>query len=126
VESAYPQCSVPRGRKITCGVDCGRAVNPDGVKAQAEGAIIYGLSAALFGKIGVENDAVREGNFQEYLVARMNDAPTIDVHIMPSTKSPTGMGEPSVPPVASAITNAIFAATGKRLRRLPIRKEDLA
>jgi isoquinoline 1-oxidoreductase beta subunit len=111
--------------RIVCGVDCGRAVNPDGVKAQAEGAIIYGLSAVLFGEITIQDGAVQQSNFHDYPVARITDAPVIEVHIMPSLENPTGMGEPCLPPVASAVCNAIFAAKGKRVRRLPIRTEDL-
>jgi isoquinoline 1-oxidoreductase beta subunit len=114
-----------RVHRIVCGVDCGRAVNPDGVKAQAEGAIIYGLSAVLFGEITIQDGAVQQSNFHDYPVARITDAPVIEVHIMPSLENPTGMGEPCLPPVASAVCNAIFAAKGKRMRRLPIRTEDL-
>jgi isoquinoline 1-oxidoreductase beta subunit len=115
-----------RVHRVTCAVDCGRAVDPDGVKAQMESAIVYALSAALMGEITIANGSVQQSNFNDYQVLRMNDMPEIEVFIMPSTVAPTGIGEPGVPPLAPAVTNAIFAATGKRIRRLPIRAEDLA
>ena len=115
----------PRVHRVVCAVDCGRAVNPDGVKAQMEGGIVYGLSAALMGEITIEGGAVKQNNFNGYPVVRMREMPEIEVHIVPSQEKPTGVGEPGLPPLASAVTNAIFAATGKRIRRLPIRVEDL-
>jgi len=112
--------------RITCAVDCGRAVDPDGVKAQVESAVVYALSAALMGEITIKDGSVEQSNFHDYPVLRISDMPEVDVHITPSEESPTGIGEPPVPPLAPAVTNAIFAATGKRVRRLPIRVEDLA
>jgi isoquinoline 1-oxidoreductase beta subunit len=117
--------SGPRVHRVTCTVDCGRAVNPDGVRAQAESAIVYGLTAALKGAITIEKGAVQQSNFHDYPMLCMNEISVIEVHIVPSGEPPTGMGEPCVPLIAPAVTNAIFAATGRRIRRLPIRAEDL-
>jgi len=111
---------------VVCAVDCGRVINPDIVKAQMEGGIIFGLTAALKTEITLENGRVQQKNFHDYQMLRMFESPVIEVHIVPSDVSPTGVGEPSVPPVAPALTNAIFAATGKRVRSLPIRNADLA
>ena len=111
--------------RIVCAVDCGRVINPAGAKAQMESGIIYGLSAALMGEITIENGAVKQSNFDGYPILRMRESPKIEVYIVPSEADPTGCGEPGVPPAAPAVTNAIFAATGKRIRRLPIRPADL-
>jgi isoquinoline 1-oxidoreductase beta subunit len=110
-----------RVHRMVCAVDCGRVVNPDTVKAQMEGGIIFGLTAALKDEITLENGRVQQRNFHDYPMLRINEAPEIEVYIMPSTENPTGVGEPGVPPVAPAVANAIFAATGKRVRKLPIR-----
>jgi isoquinoline 1-oxidoreductase beta subunit len=111
--------------RVVCAVDCGRVVNPDTVVAQMESGIIFGLTAALKGEITLERGRVQQRNFHDYQMLRMNEAPEIEVHIVPSTAHPTGVGEPGVPPIAPAVANAIFAATGKRIRRLPIRASDL-
>ena len=111
---------------MVCAVDCGRVVNPDGAAAQAESAIVYGLTAALYGEITIDNGAVQQSNFNDYQMLRINEMPKVEVHFVPSEENPTGMGEPCVPPIAPAVTNAIYAATRKRIRRLPIRSEDLA
>jgi isoquinoline 1-oxidoreductase subunit beta len=112
--------------RIVCAIDCGIAVNPLGIKAQMEGAINFGLAQTLKSAITVNRGRVEQSNFHDYEVLRMSDAPVvIEVYIVPSTDPPGGCGEPGVPPVAPAVANAIFAATGKRLRRLPIRAEDL-
>ncbi len=115
----------PDGRlsvdRIVCAVDCGRAVDPDGVRAQMEGGIVYGLTAALHGEITIENGAVKQTNFDGYPMLRIKDMPRVEVHIVPSTVDPSGTGEPAVPVIAPAVCNAIYAATGKRVRRLPIR-----
>jgi len=111
-----------RVHKVVCAVDCGRVVNPQQVVAQMQGGIIFGLSAALKDAITFENGRVQQRNFHDYQMVRMNEAPEIEVHIMPSNEPPTGVGEPGVPPVAPAVANAIFAATGKRIRKLPIGK----
>jgi isoquinoline 1-oxidoreductase beta subunit len=115
-----------RVHRVVCAVDCGRAVNPDGVAAQVEGAIVYGLTAALKSSITTAEGRVRESNFDDYAMLRIDEMPEIEVHVVPSTEAPTGIGEPALPPVAAAVGNAIFAVTGKRVRRLPIRPEDLA
>jgi len=115
-----------RVHRVVCAVDCGRVIHPDQVKAQMESGIVYGLSAALHGEITIANGAVKQSNFHDYPVLRMNEMPEVEVHIVPSTAAPTGVGEPGVPPIAGAVGNAIFAATGKRIRRLPIRPADLA
>ena len=110
-----------RIRRIDLAVDAGQIIHPDRVVAQFEGAAVFGTSIALFGEINVRNGKVRESNFHDYQVARMSNAPyEIHVHLVPSTHSPGGVGEPGVPPVVPAITNAIFAATGKRIRSLPV------
>jgi len=112
--------------RMVCAVDCGIAVNPETVDAQVEGAIIYALSAALKGEITIKNGRVVQTNFDDYPVLRMNDSPIIEVHRIPSREAPGGLGEPGVPPAAPAVVNAVFAATGKRIRRLPIRPLDLS
>lgn len=109
-----------RVHRVVCAVDCGQVVNPDTVAAQMEGGIIFGLSAALHGEITFENGRVRQANFDDYPLVRFSDAPEVEVHIAPSREPPSGVGEPGVPPIAPAVANAVFAATGKRLRRLPL------
>jgi len=112
--------------RVVCAIDCGLAVNPLSVKAQMESAINFGLAQTLKSAITVSGGKVDQSNFHDYEVLRLNDAPpVIEVHIVPSAESPGGCGEPGVPPVAPAVANAIFAATGKRVRRLPIRAADL-
>ncbi len=114
-----------RVHRVVCAVDCGRVVNPDTVKAQMEGGINFGLTAALKSEITFDRGRVQQRNFHDYQMLRINEAPQIEVYIVPSTEKPTGVGEPSVPPVAPAVANAIFAATGKRVRKLPIGVVDL-
>jgi len=106
--------------RVVCAVNCGLAVNPDNVRAQMEGGIGYGLSAALYGAITIKDGGSAQSNFHDYRVLRINEMPAIDVHIAPSTDKPTGVGEPGVPPIAPAVANALAAATGKRLRVLPL------
>jgi len=115
-----------RVHRVVCAVDCGMTINPDTVKAQMESGIIFGLTAALKGEITFKNGRVEQSNFHDYEMLRIFESPEIEVHIAPSTENPTGVGEPGVPPVAPALANAIFAATGRRIRRLPIRASDLA
>ena len=105
--------------RIVCVIDCGTPVNPDGIVAQMEGGIIYGLTAAMGGKITIEKGAVQQSNFHDYPLLRLDEVPMIEVHIVPSTALPTGTGEPGLPPAAPAVANAIFSATGRRLRTLP-------
>jgi isoquinoline 1-oxidoreductase subunit beta len=107
--------------RVVCAVDCGIAVNPDVIRAQMEGGIGYGLSAALHGEITFKDGQVEQSNFNDYVPLRINEMPAIEVHIVPSTKNPTGVGEPGTPVVAPAVANAVFAATGERLRKLPLR-----
>jgi isoquinoline 1-oxidoreductase subunit beta len=114
----------PRVHRVVCAVDCGIAVNPWNVKAQMESGIVYGLTAALYGEITLEKGRARQSNFDDYPMLRMNEMPEIEVHIVRSAEQPTGCGEPGVPPIAPAVTNAIFALTGKRVRKLPIRLEE--
>ena len=110
-----------RVHRVVCAIDCGTAVNPAGVAAQMEGAIVFGLSAALHDAITLREGKVQQSNFHDYPPLRMHEAPHVEVHIVPSTERPSGVGEPGVPPIAPAVANAVFAATGKRLRRLPLR-----
>jgi isoquinoline 1-oxidoreductase beta subunit len=126
IEASVEKNGNVKVHRVVCAVDCGRVINPDIVKAQMEGGIVFGLTAALKTEITLENGRVQQKNFHDYQMLRMFESPLIEVHIVPSDVSPTGVGEPSVPPVASALTNAIFAATGKRIRSLPIRSSDLA
>ncbi len=107
-------------------VDPGMIINPDRVKAQFEGASVFGTSVALMGEITAADGKVRQSNFHDYPVTRMSEAPRVtNVHIVASTEAPAGVGEPGVPPIAPAICNAIFAATGKRVRELPLKKTKL-
>lgn len=109
-----------RVHKVTCAIDCGLAVNPANVRYQVEGAVIYGLSAALYGAITVDKGRVTQSNFHDYPVVRMPEAPVVEVHIVPSAEAPKGVGEPGLPPIAPAVANAVARLTGKRVRRLPI------
>jgi isoquinoline 1-oxidoreductase beta subunit len=109
-----------RVRRVVCAVDCGTVINPDTVRAQIQSAIIFGVTAALYGEITLKDGRVEQTNFDTYQILRMNEAPAIEVHIVQSPESPGGMGEAGTSLIAPAVTNAIFAATGKRLRKLPI------
>ena len=107
--------------RLVCAVDCGLAVNPDIVRAQIEGGALFGLSAALSGRLTLDQTGrVKQSNFHDYQVLRFGKAPSVEVHIVPSAEPPTGVGEPGLPPVAPAVANALFAATGQRRRRLPL------
>jgi isoquinoline 1-oxidoreductase beta subunit len=109
-----------RVHRIVCAADCGIVINPDTIAAQVEGGILFGLSAALYGAITFKNGRVEQGNFNDYRPVRMNEAPFIETHLVASAESPGGFGEAPTAAVAPAITNAIFAATGRRIRTLPI------
>ncbi|MGK2859761.1 MAG: molybdopterin cofactor-binding domain-containing protein [Thermoanaerobaculia bacterium] len=113
-----------RVHRVVCAIDCGPVVNPETIRAQMEGAIVYGLSAALHGEITFEKGRVQQSNFHDYPALRMNEMPEVEVHIVDSKESMGGVGEPGLPPIAPAVGNAIFAATGKRLRSLPFRLKD--
>ena len=115
-----------RVKRIVSAVDIGTPVNPDGIRAQVESAIIYGLTAALKSQITIERGRAVQNNFNQFTTLSMKETPQIEVHIVPGTAAPTGIGEPGLPPTAPALTNAIFAATGKRIRRLPLQAGDLA
>ena len=109
-----------RVRRVVCAVDCGTVVNPDTVQAQIQSAIIFGITAALYGKITLKGGRVEQTNFDTYQILRMDEAPAIEVHIVQSPEPPGGMGERGTSAIVPAVTNAIFAATGKRLRKLPV------
>jgi isoquinoline 1-oxidoreductase beta subunit len=111
--------------RVDCVIDCGIAVNPDSVRAQMEGSIIMGMSAALMEQVTLDDGRVAQSNFDDYRIAKLRDAPEINVSIVKSDSAPTGTGEPGTSPIVPAITNAIFAATGKRIRRLPIGRQKL-
>jgi len=100
-------------------------VNPDTVKSQMESGIIFGITAALFGEITIKNGRVEQGNFDDYRMLRIDEAPLIEVHLVKSTELPGGIGEPGTSAVIPAVTNAIFAATGKRIRKLPVNSAQL-
>jgi isoquinoline 1-oxidoreductase beta subunit len=123
------EVSIEQGRirvhRVVCVVDCGRVVNPSGVMQQMEGGLVYGLSAALRGQITIDRGRVAQQNFHQYEPLRISEMPVVDVHIVPSTAAPGGIGEVATPAIAPAVANAIFAATGKRIRRLPFSLEKL-
>jgi isoquinoline 1-oxidoreductase beta subunit len=107
--------------RVVCAVDCGIAVNPDVIRAQMEGGIGFGLSAALYGEITLKDGQVEQSNFNDHPLLRIGEMPRIETHIVASEAKPTGVGEPAVPVIAPAVANALHAATGKRLRKLPLR-----
>jgi isoquinoline 1-oxidoreductase beta subunit len=117
--------SVRVDRVVTV-LDCGQTINPDMVAAQVEGGIVFGLSAALYGEITIEGGQTQQSNFNNYPVLRIQEMPRVEVHLVPSHESPGGVGEPTVPSLAPAVASAIYAATGKRLRRLPFQMQELA
>ena len=124
------EVSVTQGKlkvhRVVCAVDCGHVVNPSGVEQQIQSGIVYGLSAAMKGEITIDRGRVQQANFHQYDVLRIDEMPVVEVYLVPSQAAPGGIGEASVPPIAAAVGNAIFAATGKRVRKLPMRVEDLA
>ena len=111
-----------RVHRVVCAIDCGLHVNPSTIEAQMQGGIVYGLTAALNGAITIENGRVTQSNFHDYRMLRLAEMPVVEVYIVPSNEAPGGVGEPGTPPIAPAVCNAIFAATGKRIRKLPIGK----
>jgi isoquinoline 1-oxidoreductase beta subunit len=114
-----------RVHKIVCAVDTGWVINPDTIKAQMEGGIVYGLTAALKGEITIDKGRVVQRHFGDYQMLRHNEMPEIEVHIVPSTEDPGGIGEPSTAVAAGSLVNAIYAATGRRIYSLPIRPAQL-
>ena len=110
-----------RVHKVTCVADVGTAINPDIVRAQLEGAVMFGLTATLYGRIDLDQGEVKQSNFHDYQILRMDRAPAVDVILVNSGGDPTGIGEPGVPPIAPAVANAVFKATGQRLRELPLK-----
>jgi isoquinoline 1-oxidoreductase beta subunit len=125
VVSHAAEVSVEKGRirvhRVVCAVDCGPVVNPDGVEAQMQSGIVFGLSAALYGEITFRDGRVEQSNFHDYPVLRMLEMPRVEVHVARSNEKMGGVGEPGTPPIAPAVANALFALTGTRLRRLPLR-----
>jgi len=119
-EVEVPKDGAVRVRRVVCAVDCGTVVNPDTVRAQIQSAIIFGITAALHGEVTLKDGRVEQANFDTYQMLRINEAPAIEVHIVQSREPPGGMGEAGTSAIVPAVTNAIFAATGKRLRKLPI------
>jgi isoquinoline 1-oxidoreductase beta subunit len=109
-----------RVKRVVCALDCGQMINPDNIKAQMEGGIIFGLTAALYGEITIRDGRIEQGNFDNYQALRINEAPIIEVHVIDSQEEPGGIGEPGTAAIAPAVVNAIFALTGKRLRQLPV------
>lgn len=125
VELVVADDGTVRVHRVVCAIDPGIVVNPDMVKAQLEGGIVFALTAALKSKATIENGRVRQSNFHNYPVLRMDEMPTIEVYVVPSTEPPQGVGEMSGPPLTPAVANAVFAATGKRIRYIPILAQDL-
>lgn len=114
-----------RVHRLVCAVDCGRIVNPDTIAAQMESTVVFGLTAALYGQITLQDGRVVQGNFEGYPLLGIDETPRIEVHILPSTEPPGGIGEPGVPPVAPAVANGLFAVSGARLRALPLTPEKV-
>jgi isoquinoline 1-oxidoreductase subunit beta len=112
-------------RRVVCALDSGVIVNPDTVRAQVQSAVIFGISGALYGQATLKNGRIEQSNFHDVRVLRINEAPQIEIHIVASTEAPGGMGEPGTSCLAPAVTNAIFAATGKRVRKLPVDPDQL-
>jgi isoquinoline 1-oxidoreductase beta subunit len=112
-------------KRMVCAVDCGKVVNPDNVAAQMQSGIAFGLTASLKARTTFKDGRVQENNFHDYPLLRLDEMPKVEVHLVESDQLPTGIGEMGVPPVAPAVANAVYAATGKRVRHIPIRPADL-
>jgi len=110
--------------RVVCAVDCGRAINPDVIRAQMEGGIGFGLGGVLYGELTLDKGEVQQSNFHDYRVLRIDEMPKVEVHIVQSVEAPTGVGEPGVPPIGPAVANAVFAATGRRVRNLPFTRDQ--
>ena len=111
--------------RVVAAVDCGQVINPDNVVAQVEGGIAFGLTAALKADAVLKDGPIQQSNFHDYPILQIDEMPLVEVYIVESDERPSGMGEMGVPPIAPAVANAVFAATGKRIRHIPIRPEDL-
>jgi len=122
-EVAVSKSGEVRVHRIVCAVDCGTVVNPDTVKAQIEGGIIFGISGALYGEVTLKNGRVQQSNFNDVRVLRINETPAIEVHLVRNLEAPGGIGEPGTAVTAPAVANAVFAATGKRIRTLPLERQ---
>ena len=109
--------------KVWTAVDCGQGVNIDRIKSQMEGSMIFGMTIALHGELTMKDGATVEGNFDTCQITRIDEAPEVEVHVMEGNAAPGGVGEPGVPPVAAALMNAVFAASGKRVRQLPLKQQ---
>jgi isoquinoline 1-oxidoreductase beta subunit len=120
VELSAGDDGLPKVERVVVAADCGIAINPDVVKAQLEGGMGYGLSAILYGAIDMEDGRIVQSNFNDYRVLRINEMPKVEVHIVPSTEHPTGIGEPGVPPIGPAVANAWAKLTGQRVYDLPV------
>jgi isoquinoline 1-oxidoreductase beta subunit len=112
--------------RVVTAIDSGVAIHPDNIRAQLEGGMVYGLAAALRGEITIARGAVQQGNFHDYPMLMMKEMPRVDAYIVPSTAAPGGVGEPGTAPIAPALANAIFAATGTRVRTLPLSKQNFS
>ena len=126
VVEAEVESSRVRAHRVVCAVDCGFAMHPDGLRAQMESGIVYGLTAALYGEISIRNGAVRQSNFHDYPMLRISESPLVETHIINGGGRVGGAGEPGTPAIAPALANAIFAASGQRIRNLPISKHDFS
>jgi isoquinoline 1-oxidoreductase beta subunit len=119
-EVSVQQDGVPRVHRVVCAIDCGTVINPDTVEAQCQSNIVYGLTATLYGEIGIDRGRVVQSNFDNYPMLRLAQMPEVDVVLVRSDHPPGGIGEAALPAIAPAVCNAMFAATGNRIRRLPI------
>jgi len=125
-EISVDKAGLVKVHRVVCAVDCGTVINPKIVEAQISGGIAFGLTATLKGSVTIAKGRARQANFDDFPLLRMDEMPRVEVHIVPSEAAPTGIGEVGVPPIAPAVANAVYAATGKRIRRLPITSRDLA
>ncbi|MEP7110162.1 MAG: xanthine dehydrogenase family protein molybdopterin-binding subunit [Ferruginibacter sp.] len=124
-EVSIPKTGMVKVHKVVSVIDCGPVVNPETIRAQIEGGVVFGLTAALYGEISFEKGRVKQRNFFDYKMLRMNEMPEVEVHIIPSTEKMGGVGEPGVPPIAPAVANALFMLTGRRIRKLPFALQDM-
>ena len=122
-EVAVSESGDVRVHRIVCAVDCGTVVNPDTVKAQIEGGVVFGIGGALYGEVTLKNGRVEQSNFHDVRVLRINETPAIEVHLVRNGEPPGGIGEPGTAVTAPAVANAVFAATGKRIRKLPLERQ---